>query len=110
MLCVSIIVQLEVSIGQTHNCFPLGKHKGDVCYSKSTLDHNTLGKIVPDLMRQAGFEGNYSNHSLRVSLATCLYDAQVDEQLITSRIGHSSTDAYRNPKKLIGGLQTNSNS
>ena len=41
---------------------PLAKSKGDVWYF---LRHNTLGKIVPDLMRQAGFEGYYNIHSLK---------------------------------------------
>ncbi len=46
-------------------------------------------------MEQAGFQGHYTNHSLRVTAATRLFDAQIDEQLIDeqlnmNRTGHSS--------------------
>ena len=44
------------------------------------------------MMKQAGFGGHYTNHSLRVSLTTRLFDAEVDKQLILNRTGHSSTD------------------
>ena len=71
---------------------PLPKQKGTIWYSKSPMGHNTLGKIVSEMMKQAGFEGHYTNHSLRVTSATCLFDAEVDEQLIMTRRGHSSTD------------------
>ena len=54
-----------------------------------------LGKVISGVMKQAGFEGHYTNHSLRVSLATRLFDAQVDEQLIMSRTEHSSTDGVQ---------------
>ena len=38
---------------------------------------------------------------IRVSLATCLFDAEVDEQLIMSCTGHSSTDGVHAYKKSI---------
>ena len=74
----------------------LAKPKWDVWYPKSPLGHNTLGKIMPDLMRQAGFEGYYNNHSLK---SPWLHDAKVDEQLIMSRTGHSSADGARTHKR-----------
>ena len=71
---------------------PLVKLKENVWYAKSPIGYNTVSKIVAKLMGQAGFEGHYTNHSLRVSSATRLFDAQVDKQLIMARTGHSSTD------------------
>ena len=56
------------------------------------MGHNTLGKIVGEMIREAGFEGHYTNHSLCVTSATRLFNAEVDEQLIMTRTGHSSTD------------------
>ena len=44
--------------------------------------------IVP---KADGIPGHYTNHSLRVTSATMLYEACVDEQLIMQRKGHSST-------------------
>ena len=57
------------------------------------------------MMREAGFEGHYTNHSLRASLATRLFDAEVDEQLIMSRTGHSSTDGVRGYKRASTKLK-----
>ena len=117
-LCVYKLYKSKCPQDWPTNAFylsPLAKPKEDVWYSKNPLGHNTLGKIPPDLMRQAGFEGYYTNHSLRVSLATRLHDAKVDEQLITSRTGHSSTDgvwAYRRTsdqlKQLTSDILTTS--
>lgn len=44
--------------------------KGKVWYSKVPMGHNTLGKIISEMMKEAGFEGHYTNHSLRVTSAT----------------------------------------
>ena len=84
---------------------PLGRPKESVWYSRTPLGHNVLGKIVTDMMKQAGYDGHYTNHSLRVSLATRLFDAQVDEQLIMSRTGHSSTDGVRAYKRASSHLK-----
>jgi len=50
-------------------------------------------------------EGNYTNHSLRATSATRLFDAGVDEQLIMSRTGHSSTAGVRSYKRITERLQ-----
>ena len=71
---------------------PLLKPKGKVWYSKIAMGHNTHGKIISEMMKEAFFEGHYTNHSLCVTSATRLFDAEVDEQLIMTRTGHSSTD------------------
>ena len=84
---------------------PLARPKEAVWYSKVPLGHNMLGKVVGDMMNQAGFEGHYTNHSLRVSLATRLFDAQVDEQLIMSTTGHSSTEGVRAYKRASSKLK-----
>ena len=73
--------------------------KSDVWHSVTPLGHNQLSKIVGNLMKDIGFPGHFTNHSLRVSCATRLYTAQVDEQLIMSRTSHSSTDGVRAYKR-----------
>ena len=67
---------------------PLARPKENLWYSRSPLGHNTLTKIVSSLMSEAGFEGHYSNHSLRVS-----------------RTGHSSTDGVRAYKRTSNTLK-----
>ena len=65
---------------------------------------NVLSKVVYNLMKDGGYDGHYTNHSLRVSSATRLFDAQVDE-LIMSRTGHSSTDGVRAYKRTSNKLK-----
>ena len=84
---------------------PLPKPKGNVWYSKAPMGHNTLSKIVSEMMKEAGFEGHYTNHSLCVTSATRLFDAEVDEQLIMTRTGHSSTDGVRAYKRTSDKLR-----
>ena len=59
-----------------------------------------LQKMVPNLFKSTGIDGYYTNHSLKATAATHLFEAGVDEQLIMQRTGHSST-AVR-PYKRIG--------
>ena len=57
-----------------------------------SVGHNTLGKTVSRLCSIAGIQGHMTNHSLRVTTATILFDAGMDEQLIMTRTGHRSLD------------------
>lgn len=84
---------------------PLVKPRSDCWYSRAPLGHNMLANTVCDLMKRAGFEGYFTNHSLRASLATRLFDAEIDEQLIMSRTGHSSTDGVRAYKRTSEKLK-----
>jgi len=56
-------------------------------------------------MKAAGYEGQYTNHSLKVSTATRLYSAGVDEQLIMDRTSHSSVTGVRTYKRKVEKLQ-----
>ncbi|ESO90524.1 hypothetical protein LOTGIDRAFT_164111 [Lottia gigantea] len=51
-------------------------------YSKQSMGHNTIQKIVPELFKVAGVSGYKTNHSLRVTTATRLINSGVPEQLI----------------------------
>ncbi|XP_046577855.1 uncharacterized protein LOC124285635 [Haliotis rubra] len=51
------------------------------------------------MCKQAGFEGFYSNHSLRATCATRLFQSGIDEQLIARTTGHRST-AVREYKRV----------
>ena len=83
---------------------PLQKPKGDIWFSKVPCGHNTLQKIVPELMKAAGVTGYFTNHSLRASAATRLFEGGVDEQLIMSRTGHSSREGVRAYKRTTTKL------
>ena len=61
-------------------------------------------------MKSAGVPGYFTNHSLRVTAATRLYDAQVDEATIMERTGHRSTDgvrAYKRASEKLKELSSN---
>ena len=68
---------------------PLKRPKGNVWYSKNPVGHNTLSKVIARLMAQAEIPNNFSNHSLRSTATTRLFNAHIDEQIIMSRTGHS---------------------
>ena len=86
-------------------CFyltPLRKIKNDqvLWFSKVPVGHNTLSRTVGRLCRQAGISGFKTNHSLRVTSATRLFQSGVDEQLIMSHTGHRSVDGVRSYKRI----------
>lgn len=74
---------------------PLKRPKGEVWFQKAAIGHNTLSKTVFRLMSSAKIPGCFSNHSLRSTSTTRLYNAHVDEQLIMLRTGHTSTKGVR---------------
>ena len=79
---------------------PLRKPKSDIWFSSTPVGHNTLNSTVKRLCKAAGIEGFKTNHSLRVSAATRLFQSGVDEQLIMSRTGHRSIDGVRTYKRV----------
>ena len=64
-------------------------------YTNKPLGHTTLGKTISRLCKSAGIEGFRTNHSLRATATTRLYQAGVDEQLVMERTGHRSVDGVR---------------
>ena len=73
--------------------------------ASSWVDFTILFALVdqislPTLMleRKAGFEGHFTNHSLRQSCATRLYEAGMPEQVIVETPGHRSCDGVREYK------------
>ena len=63
---------------------------------------NSLKKVISD-MKDAGIEGRFTNHSLRVSTVTRMFRKGVDEQLIKEVTGHKS-DAVRLYKRPSASL------
>lgn len=55
-------------------------------YAVAPVGVHVLKKTVGKLCEQAGFSGQFTNHSLRTAAATRLYDA-LDEQLIAEKMG-----------------------
>ncbi|XP_046367712.2 transcriptional regulator QRICH1-like [Haliotis rufescens] len=70
---------------------PLRYPRVDVWFCTVPIGRQTLGGVVKRLCAEAGFTGFFTNHSLRATVATRLYEQGFDEQLISERTGHRST-------------------
>ncbi|XP_046550056.1 uncharacterized protein LOC124259878 isoform X2 [Haliotis rubra] len=82
---------------------PLKYPKPNQWYSAAPIGRHVLSGVVKRLCARAGFEGFYTNHSLRATTATRLYESGLDEQLIAERTGHRST-AIRAYKRTSEGM------
>ena len=78
-------------------CYPLPKVdlSDGIWYFTKKVGTNPLQGMVKKMCAQAGIEGRKTNHSLRDSAATQLYEAGVPEKLIQERTGHRSIDALK---------------
>ena len=71
----------------------------DSCwFSKTPLGHNKLEGTVARLCKEAGIPGYRTNHSLRATAATRLYNAGVEEQQVMEITGHRSVEGVRSYK------------
>ena len=68
-------------------------------YSKQAIGHSNLESTVARLFKTAGIPGYKTNHSLRATATSRLYQAGVDEQLVMERTGHRSVDGVRSYKR-----------
>ncbi len=78
---------------------PLQNPTESVWYSRAPLVHNTLTNIVTDICKQASIPGFKTNHSLRATCATRLYQGGSDKQLIMENTGHRSIQGVRSYKR-----------
>ena len=76
------------------------KSQKEMCDSDTPVGHNTLSKTVKRLCASAGISGFKTNHLLRVTNATRLFQSGVDEQLIMARTGHRSVEGVRSYKRI----------
>ena len=63
-------------------------------FTLQVIGRNVLSSVVKRMFREVGIEGK-TNHSLRATGATRLFEANVPEKLIKERTGHKSLDALR---------------
>ena len=74
-------VKSESESGPWYTSVPVGKH--------------TLGSKIKLICEKAGISGHKTNHSLRATAATEMYQGEVPEKLIQERTGHRSLKALR---------------
>ena len=64
-------------------------------FSKQRVGVNTLKQIVPDICKKSGCGAKYSNHSLRVTAITRMFNSGVSEKKIAETSGHKSVKGLR---------------
>ena len=65
-------------------------------YYNVPVGHNTLGNTVKRLCKQAGIEGNKTNHSLRATTATRGLEIGIPDKLLMECTGHRSLASLHN--------------
>lgn len=70
-----------------------------VWYTNRPIGKNQLCKFLADMCNRVGVRGRKTNHSLRATCATRLYQAGVEEQQIMERTGHRSVVGVRTYKR-----------
>ena len=64
-------------------------------FSTIPVGINTLRKTVGKILRNAGLDGYFTNHSLRRICATCLFQAGASEKLMKEMTGHISDSVLK---------------
>ena len=80
---------------------PLQKPKENIWYYKVPVSQNTLNTTVKCMCQKAGFQGKFTNHSLRVTAASRLYKNNIDEQQICEITGHGLKGSKSVQKNFI---------
>ena len=83
---------------------PLARAKEGVWFADAPIGINSLQSTVKRLCESAGLVGYYTNHSLRATSATRMYNADIPEQCIQEVTGHRSL-AVRSYKKTSVNLK-----
>lgn len=78
---------------------PKKNSKNSVWYNKIPLGVHQLSGVVNKRCKMAGLTKSFTNHSLRASTATILYNNGVVEQQVQEVTGHRSLEALRMYKK-----------
>ena len=64
-------------------------------FCKTPLGVHKIQSMVKDMCKDASVDGNFTNHSLRATGATVLFNGGAPEHLIQQRTGHKSLGALR---------------
>ena len=84
----------------------LKRYDTNCWFAKAPVGVHTLEKMVSGICLEAGFQGVRTNHSLRATAASRLYQKGVDEQLIQEVTGHRS-NAVRSYKRTNDCMKQN---
>ena len=77
---------------------PFANPKPNCWYTCQPIGKNTLANVLSEIAKKAGIDGRVTNHSLRATATSRLYNENFDEQLICEVTGHRS-NAVRSYKR-----------
>ena len=68
-------------------------------FGSQVIGRNKLAGLMKEMCSLAGFNGNFTNHSGKVTCATRLFQSNIDEQLIMCQTGYRSAAVrqYKRP-------------
>ena len=64
-------------------------------FTRQRVGVNTLKNVLPSLSKESGIGVHYTNHSLRATAITRMFNCGVEEKIIAETSGHKSTKALR---------------
>ena len=70
-------------------------YDGAPWFYRQNIGQHKVQTMVKNMFKAAEIDGKYTNHSLRATGASSLFNAGVPEAVIPKRTGHKSTDALR---------------
>ncbi|XP_076114944.1 uncharacterized protein LOC143082852 isoform X3 [Mytilus galloprovincialis] len=76
-------------------------NKSRLVFSRCPLGKNMLDNLISKMMKQAGYKGYYTNHSVKATMAAKMFKQGYQEEFIQERTGHSSTVAVKKYNKGI---------
>ena len=69
-------------------------------FTSVPIGKNTLSKMVKTMCEQASISGKRTNHSLRATGITTMFQAGLPEKVIQDRSGHRSIDGLRKYERI----------
>lgn len=79
------------------SCSKIRKDPEAPWFTSIPVGKDTLAKMVKDMCDEANVKGKKTNHSLRTTSATAMYQAGVPEKAIKERMGHMSLTDWASP-------------
>ena len=64
-------------------------------FTNQRVGINVLKNVLPELSEKSGIQVRYTNHSLRATAITTMFNGKVDEKVIAETSGHRSLKALR---------------
>lgn len=69
---------------------PLETPRQDIWFKDQAVGENKIGKMIKDLFEEAGINGHFTNHSLRRSKVTRMFQAGAQKNEVMRETGHRS--------------------